>query len=224
MAHSFEQDGCLFTVHESQGGSEKLVYIIANKSMEEVAERLADAGVASVTVQCRSWYGDLSPWPAQQVYNDAEPFTGGAAEFLATLRAAIPVAEAYLSCRPVHRCIAGYSMAGLFALWVAYNAPEFTHICSASGAVWYEGWLDYVDKNRPISSAPPRFYLSVGNREKKTRNVRMAKVVVNTQQTAEMLQRQGYEAVFELNEGGHFSDPAGRLIKGIMTVFADTKR
>lgn len=218
MTQSFEQGGCLFTVHEPQGGSESLVYIITNKPMDEVTGRLSDAGIASVTVQCRSWYGDLSPWPAQQVYNDAEPFAGGAAEFLAALRAVIPIAEAHLGRRPGHRCIAGYSMAGLFALWAAYSASEFTHICSASGAVWYEGWLDYVEANRPASQIAPRFYLSVGNREKKTRNVRMAKVVENTRLTAEILQRQGYDAMFELNEGGHFSDPAGRLTKGILTV------
>jgi len=44
-------------------------------------------------------------------------------------------------------------------------------------------------------------------------------VVENTRLSADILAAQGYETVFELNEGGHFNDPAGRLAKGIERVF-----
>ncbi len=214
---TLELEGCPVTLQTAGDGS-SLVYIISSKPMEEVQQRLASGGISSAAVQCRGWYGDLSPWPAPQVYNDAEPFTGGAGEFLAALERIIPEVEARLPGPVLRRCIAGYSMAGLFALWAGYNSSSFSHVCSASGAVWFEGWLEYMEANRPADPRA-RFYLSVGSRERKTRNVRMAKVVENTRLSADILAAQGHETVFELNEGGHFNDPGGRLAKGIERVF-----
>ncbi len=215
MGERFEYEGSTVTVYQPDGGSVDVVYIISHGDKDEAAEKVCALGAAVVVIQCRDWFGDLSPWPAPGVYNDAGDFSGSAPAFLARLRGGVmPMAEARLAVRPMRRCLAGYSMAGLFALWAAYNAPEFELFCCASGAVWYEGWLDFMQAGRPLSPSP-RFYLSVGNREKKTRNVRMSRVVKNTELSAQILSGQGYPLKYELNEGGHFSDPTGRLVKGI---------
>ena len=60
-----------------------------------------------------------------------------------------------------------------------------------------------------------RVYLSLGDREKNTRNPRMAVVEDRTRQTAELLQAKGIPVVFELNPGGHFNDAPARIAKGI---------
>ena len=47
--------------------------------------------------------------------------------------------------------IAGYSLAGLFALWAAWNSGYFRRVASVSGSLWYPGFTDYIRNNEPKS-------------------------------------------------------------------------
>ena len=49
-----------------------------------------------------------------------------------------------------------------------------------------------------------RFYFSVGDRESKTKNPRMATVEDCTRAAAELFRSRGANVKFELNPGGHF--------------------
>ena len=82
-----------------------------------IAALSADAP-AFVTVETADWNGDFSPWYAAKVFRRGEDFSGGADAFLALLTGEIvPQAEAKLGFTPEIRCLAGYSLAGLCALY-----------------------------------------------------------------------------------------------------------
>ena len=67
----------------------------------------------------------------------------------------------------------GYSLAGLFSLWAAYQTDVFSGIAAASPSVWFPGFIEYM-KEHEIKSET--VYLSLGDREEKTRNSVMSQV------------------------------------------------
>ena len=167
----------------------------------------ADGRVSLVIVKA-DWDHDLTPWPAQGAFRDQQ-FTGGAGDFLRRLTEEIlPAAEDELGFVPTHRGILGYSLAGLFAMYALYESDRFDLAASVSGSLWYDGWIDYMAAHTPPRSA--RVHLSVGDREKKTRNPRMKTVEACTRRAAELLSQQGCETEFRLNPGNHFQEPALR--------------
>ena len=66
----------------------------------------------------------------------------------------------------------GYSMAGLFSLWAAYQTDAFAGVAAASPSIWFPDFLQYM-KEHDIRTES--VYLSLGDREEKTRNPVMAK-------------------------------------------------
>ena len=71
-----------------------------------------------VAVGGLDWNRDLSPWGCEATTRSGEPFAGGACVHLEKLLSeAIPQVEDGLPWPVAWRGIAGYSLAGLFALW-----------------------------------------------------------------------------------------------------------
>ena len=69
------------------------------------------------------WNHDISPWPVPAIYPKEEPFGGGADECLKLLKDKIlPMAREKINGEPKFTGIAGYSLAGLFAVYAMYNA------------------------------------------------------------------------------------------------------
>ena len=64
-------------------------------------------------------------------------------------------------------------MAGQYALWSAYRTDRFSGIAAASPSLWCPYFLEYMQAQDLHSAA---VYLSLGNREEKTRNPVMAAV------------------------------------------------
>ncbi|MBP5606475.1 MAG: alpha/beta hydrolase, partial [Ruminiclostridium sp.] len=106
---------------------------------------------------------------------------------------------------------------GLFAVYAMYRTSAFSHIVSASGSMWYPGFVEFA-KSHKLAVSPEMLYLSLGDKESKTRNKIMEPVERNTAELHEYFRVLDIESVFELNPGNHFQDPAGRLAKGIAWV------
>jgi len=196
------------------GSDSSVVYVIdGHDSAAKICEKLnADVSVASVSVA--DWNRELSPWPAERCFRDGDDFGGGAGEYIAALAAEIPAFEAENGLTPGFRGIAGYSLAGLCALFALLETDIFTGAASVSGSMWFDGWLDYV-KAHAADKHSACVYLSVGDREARTRNPRLSQVEESTRSVCGMLKSAGARAIFELNPGNHFNDPAGRLARGI---------
>ena len=166
-------------------------------------------------IEGADWDRDLSPWAAPAVFRDAPDFGGKAAEHLNfLLETLIPLTEAAVPYPIQKRGIAGYSLDGLFAVWSLYQTDCFDACATMSGSLWFEGFTDYALEH-PISSNVKRVYLSVGEREKNTKNPRMARVEDATRETEKILRERGISTKFELNPGGHFRDVPQRIARGI---------
>ncbi|MBO5985401.1 MAG: esterase, partial [Lachnospiraceae bacterium] len=106
--------------------------------------------------------------------------------------------------------VGGYSLAGLFALWSAYQTDVFSGVAAASPSIWFPKFLDYM-KTHNINCQ--RVYLSLGDKEAKTRNQVMATVADRISEASTLLQSQNINCTLEWNEGNHFRDPDLRTAK-----------
>ena len=113
----------------------------------------------------------------------------------------------------------GYSLAGLFALWAAYESDVFSGIVCCSGSLWFPDWDHYV-RNHVIQSKCS-VYLSLGGKEEKTKKKVMAAVGDRTRAQEGLLQEDSMveSVVLEWNAGGHFADAGKRLAKGVKWMF-----
>jgi len=170
------------------------------------------------------WNEELSPWEAPPVFGK-EGFGAGAertlqfilGELLPELLGMKPdeITRERISAEGKRICLGGYSLAGLFALWAASRTEVFRGIAAVSPSVWFPGWEQY-SKERAI--LVERVYLSLGDKEEKTRNPVMAKVgdAIRQQYAALKEQTACKECVLEWNPGNHFVDAEKRTAKGFV--------
>lgn len=194
------------------------VYVpLSAEESEAVWSALPAPRPALIALTGVDWNGALSPWPAPRAFRGGSDFAGGGADFLARLTASIPTAEAALPCPPMRRGIAGYSLAGLFALYAAASCDAFDCAASMSGSLWYDGFTDFLTAHSPRL----RFaYLSLGDREARARDPRLTTVGEKTKQTVALLRARGIPVRFETNPGGHFQDVPGRIARGLAALVA----
>ena len=148
-----------------------------------------------IALKVDDWNHDLSPWSAPAVFGD-EDFGDGAGETLSRVLAELSdLGKRYY--------IGGYSLAGLFALWAAFQTDIFEGVAAASPSIWFPGFVDYMREN-PIHTR--KVYLSLGDREEKTRNPVMASVGDCIRAGYEILREKGTACILEWSKGGHFKD------------------
>lgn len=158
-----------------------------------------------------AWERDYTPWPVPSL-PEREPFTGEAAAYLRFLtQRALPfVRENYAVCPA--SALLGYSLGGLFALWAAGQTEEFRLFGSLSGALWYEGWLDYAAGLLPGEKS---FYLSLGKAEPGRGGPRLGQTGNGMLRTQELLLQHTDRVTVEWNRGGHFTGIVGRWRKAL---------
>ena len=165
-----------------------------------------------IAVKVDSWNRDLSPWPAPAVFGN-EDFGNGAAAFLEEILKLCPDdGKTYI--------LGGYSLAGLFALWAPYQTDRFSGIAAASPSMWFPGFMEYMQENAINSST---VYLSLGDREEKTRNPVMATVGNCIREGYEILKDRNVNCTLEWNQGNHFKDPDLRTARAFAWVMNDVK-
>lgn len=178
-------------------------------------EKLGCPDFSLATVSGLDWDRDLSPWPAPAVRQSEEPFGGGAPAYLECLTGRIlPAVEAQLPGGVSWRGLAGYSMAGLFAVWALTQTGLFRRGASMSGSLWFPGVKDYLFSHLPVP-APACLYFSLGSKESKTRNPVLRTVEEDTRAVEAFYRGHGIDTVFQLNPGNHFRDTAARTAAGI---------
>ena len=161
------------------------------------------------------WNRELSPWACDGTVRDAETFGGQASEFLdELLNRIIPKVESSLPQPPAWRGVAGYSLAGLFSLWALWQTDVFGRAASASGSLWFPGFIDYVHEHT-MPHTPNAVYLSLGKKETKTPNRMMRHVLEDTLAMEELLIERGIPTTMELNPGNHFAQTDLRMARGI---------
>ena len=162
-------------------------------------------------VPVKSWNDELSPWKSPAVWGK-ESFGGNAAGTLRFLtEQAIPTLKKQFALpENVRIILGGYSLAGLFALWASTQTALFSGVAAASPSVWFPGWMEF-EQQHPIQAQ--RVYLSLGDKEERTKNIVMAAVGDNIRTLHSRLAERGAYCTLEWNSGGHFKDAGLRTAK-----------
>ena len=109
-------------------GSSPLFVMVGEHEPEAFHNILPD--IRMLAVSGFDWNEKLSPWPAPRVFRNGDDFGGKADELIEEL---LEVLKQY----PGRKYIAGYSLAGLFALYTATKTDQFEGCASVSGSLWY---------------------------------------------------------------------------------------
>ena len=117
------------------------------------------------------------------------------------------------------RTIAGYSLAGLFATWAAFNSSAFSRIASASGSLWYPDFAHFATET-PLACPIDCAYFSLGSKEAKTPSRLLRNVATGTDEVVAAFRSKGVPTQFESNPGNHFKEPALRMARGITWVIS----
>ena len=212
--------------------------------VSEVAEiqRLYGAGFRLTAFKVDDWNADLSPWEAPPAFGN-EPFGGKAAQTLdyienellpallsesgASATDAAPISDALV-------ILGGYSLAGLFALWAGMRSERFHGVAAASPSVWFPGWIEYAEKHwqsaqegtgesDSLKSGPQRIYISLGDKEERTRNQQMARVGDCIRRQHEILTAAGIANTLVFEQGNHFKEPDLRTARAFAWVLGNSR-
>ena len=182
---------------------EKVIFMIAESEdhYEEYEKALNSSSL--VIIKVNSWNDELSPWPLKFKPFD---FKGDADTFVTFITdEVIPYIKKYTDAT---YGIIGYSLAGLFSLYASTKTDIFDTCASVSGSLWYPQFVEYL-KEHPLKAQ--HIYLSLGDKEAHSKHQLMKMVAECTNEIHEMYP----SSFFEWNEGNHFNDPQGRLIKAL---------
>lgn len=186
------------------------------ESLFDEVKALTNNDFSLAVFDVTDWNAQFSPWTAPAVFgkdsfsgkgNDTLRFLED--EFLPEIKSKFPKSEVFLT---------GYSLAGLFSLWALYETDKFNGAVCCSSSLWFDKWDEYASLYRIKS--PSTIYMSLGDREEKTKNKVVAKVGDRTRRQAEILKDDPNveKLYFEWNEGGHFDEPLKRVAKGITRI------
>lgn len=195
--------------------SKQVVYLHMPVGGAEAVWNLTNQRFALIVIEGVDWNRELTPWYHEKVFPKGEDFAGEADNYLAFfVERLIPEIERTYALTPKARYLAGYSLAGLFAVYAMYHTSLFNGIASISGSLWYGGFVDYV-KSHAIGQNPDKIYFSLGDKEAISARGIMQTVSTCTEQIVKLLQDDGISVIFEKNEGNHFKQVSERIAKGI---------
>ena len=224
MRRTFEIGGkTVFVFHSNRPGSPVIYLNTYSDERQKIYEAVQATGCPPftlVTVSNLAWNHDMAPWDSPAAFKKGEPFIGGADNYLQLLvEEIIPRAEKDLASPPAWRGIAGYSLAGLFALYAIYRTDVFSRVGCMSGSLWFPGFKEYIFSHEP-KSRPDCIYFSLGDKEAKTRNPVLKTVQEKTEEIQTFYQNKGIDTVLQLNPGNHFVRGIERTVVGIQWLLS----
>ena len=214
---------------ESEGKKEKkssplLILHCFSEEEEAVVKLLQGQEYFSFPLLCinnLNWQKDMCPWDSPALIKNEKDFIGGADEYLFLLeKEIIPRAVEILGEEPTYYALAGYSLAGLFALYAGYRSALFSRIASVSGSLWYPDFVSFA-KEKKMLRTPEKLYFSLGTEEAKTKHAVLSTIERKTRELVEHYQSSGYCVNFEQNPGNHFCEVEQRIEKGIRWIMEE---
>lgn len=194
-------------------GAEKTLYFLAAERVEPPVPE----GCCVVMLYPYDWTEMMTPW---RYSGRGMENTGGGAEFAETFEADLILQiEPRLGREVTRRGIAGYSLGGLEAFYMASCIKSFDFAGSVSGSFWYAGAAEYFSENT-LDERIKKVYMSLGAKEEKTKNAERRTVRSNTDKIAANIGRTR-GLCYEINDGGHFTDTAKRIGRCIEYFAAD---
>ena len=221
----FEIENKKVTVYPSAVSDMPVIYLNTFSEEEggcvhQVLKDIACLDFTLVVISGLEWNHDMVLWDIPPVSKNDAPYTGGADAYLQFMvNQIIPNAEKYIQGSIAWRGLAGYSLAGLFAVYSIYRTTLFSRIASMSGSLWFPDFKEYVFSHEPMQK-PEHSYFSLGNKECRTKNPYLKTVQENTEKIVDYYQKQGIDTTLCMNTGGHFKDTAERTAAGIQWLLS----
>lgn len=97
---------------------------------------------------------------------------------------------------------------------------DFAAVAAVSPSVWFPGWCAYADQHALRSRV---VYLSLGDREEKSRNPVLASVGDAIRREDARLSERGVRHTLQWNVGNHFQDAEKRCADGFAWCMAQRK-
>ena len=143
----FEDGGKKVRVYPSEAPDRPIIYLNTfSGEGDQVHQALRNLNCPDFTLVAISdlkWNHDMTPWCVPPISKGDAPCTGGADEYLRLLiRDIMTEAESRVQGEPVWRGLAGYSLAGLFAVYSFYHTDIFSRVASMSGSLGGQGVPD----------------------------------------------------------------------------------
>ena len=228
MKKEFRIDNKIIQIYCNNTNLTELPVVILNTYSNEGREvfdeckNLKSKEFILIAISNLDWNNDMSPWYAPKLNKRDADCLGKADDYIELLtNKIIPKAEEYikkdLNINIEYFAIAGYSLAGLLAIYSTYRTDIFTKIASASGSFWFPKFVDFAKENN-ISSNINKMYFSLGNKESKVKNQVLATVEKNTIDLEKIYKNKGIQTIYEVNEGNHFQDAVLRMARGIKWI------
>ena len=205
------------SVWQNSAKAETLITSRDNKLITAVPPRYqAECNFLSIAIH--DWQREMSPWYAPALSKDGEAFSGGADAYLESLLTAIlPGVTERIHGKASFIGIAGYSLAGLFALYALYKTDVVTRVAAMSGSFWFPRFKEFCKENT-MKILPEKLYLSIGDQESKTRHPILKTMQENTEEMLGYFRSLVIPCKYELNPGNHFQDVNLRCAKGILEL------
>ena len=221
---SFTIENKTVNVFQSENNNKPVIYLNTfDNEGEQIFQNLQKLNCPDFTlieISNLQWNSDMVPWDTPPIFENTAPLNGGADDYIKILiERIIPEAEKVIKGKPVWNGIAGYSLAGLFAVYAIYKTNVFSRAASMSGSLWFPGIKDYIFSH-DMKIKPDNMYFSLGDKECKTRNRFLKCVQQNTEEIAQFYKSKGIDTIFELNPGNHYKNAVERSAAGIMWLLS----
>ena len=201
--------------------SDDVCYVLLPERMKEadmtwLEEVVQKYPVNIVAISGMKWNDDLTPWKAPALNPKEEDFKGKAKNFLSSLLSDLFInTEQSLRLNHPKRHLIGISLSGLFALWASTVTGKFNSVASISGSLWYDGFVEWFKEQELLAD---RYFLSLGDKEVKAKNERLASIGTCTESILQIIQDKSKEVTFISDEGNHFELFKERLEKAISSA------
>lgn len=201
--------------------SDDVCYVLLPERMKEadmtwLEEVVQKYPVNIVAISGMKWNDDLTPWKAPALNPKEEDFKGRAKNFLSSLLSDLFInTEQSLRLNHPKRHLIGISLSGLFALWASTETNKFNSVASISGSLWFDGFVEWFKEQELLAD---RYFLSLGDKEVKAKNERLASIGTCTESTLQIIQDKSKEVTFISDEGNHFEFFKERLEKAISSA------
>lgn len=218
----FMAAGRIVTVYQSAAAGRPVIYLhtFAGEGEDVYRELQANScpDFSLVTIGGLNWNHDMAPWESPPIFAGGEACSGGADAYLKLLlEEIVPQAEKEITGDILWRGIAGYSLAGLFAVYALYHTDLFARAASMSGSLWFPDFQEYVISHE-MKRKPEKLYFSLGDRECRTGNPYLRTVQERTEKIADHYRSMGIHTAFQSHSGGHNKHVVKRTAAGIAWI------
>ncbi len=195
------KDHNLSLISNIDGQEDPLVFIVQDGDMFKKEENNIKAklghrfdNIIVLALDPINRFAEYSPWPEDE-FREELPFTGKGDQYLSFLMEDLIgfLEDKFsLEIKASNVFLAGASLGGLISIYGAFEYPELGGFISVSSSLWYDNFIDYIEKSQKYN--PEQLaYIDVGDAEGKGAVNHYMDVVTISQHLYSVLMEKGFK-------------------------------